>query len=162
MSNDKPDYYAMAEGISKTIGKVTKPLTDAQFIALAGAVAVYVEKALAHEAEKQAGPVAVQPYGYHYTTKAGTSVFHLAGSCDEKVLAADMQAAIDFPRGHSCIPVYTAQPSPLTEQDKEDAELTDDEILACRRFAGAGPDTRLDRIAFGRAVLRAARAKKEK
>ncbi len=60
MSNDKPDYYAMAEGISKTIGKVTKPLTDAQFIALAGAVAVYVEKALAHEAEKQAGPVAGQ------------------------------------------------------------------------------------------------------
>lgn len=56
---------------------------------------------------------------------------------------------------------HAAPSAPPSESATEDAELTDDEVLACRRFTGAGPDTRLDRIAFARAVLRAARAKKE-
>lgn len=180
MSNDKlaqalREYFYASEAFQLTLGHPEATAQDEHAAEQRHAKATREarEAITAHEAEKQAGPVAIQasapaPGARHrlltMLPEARTALAALELiACNQTSKAHEEQFTLlrEYLLSQQPPAQDTAPPSPLTEQDKEDAELTDDEILACRRFAGAGPDTRLDRIAFGRAVLRAAREKKD-
>ena len=96
-------------------------------------------------AEKQAGPVA-EPVG-EAVSMPGTSGFTMA--CFKSA---------DAPIGTK---LYTAPPSPLTEQDKEDAgRYTIDEITEAVLYAEI-PDGQFKSMLVSLDAIRAARAKKE-
>lgn len=69
------DYFGMADGIAMTVAKVAAPLTNEQFLALAGALGVYVEKAIASQASPAPVPDEQAPHGWLYRDEMEKWVF---------------------------------------------------------------------------------------
>lgn len=132
------------------------------------------EALAAHEAEKQAQPVAIQGpavgaaerltpdeleavYADGYRSTDGELMRATETACAKKWGVCLPAAA---PKGPA---QNTAPPSPLAEQDKVDAELTDEEILRAispEVWLHIEGERRAQALNDARAVIRAARAKK--
>jgi len=144
----------------------------------------------AREAEKQAGPVAGQapapapelldceiaprPLSYSlrdYHRAGLDGPLHAQWQDKPHRLLYDLIAAVRHYAGTQCAAVaHAAPPSPLAEQDKEDAELTDEQLAVIERieykfgrFDDGEPKDWQEWVDFREVIgqLRAARAKKE-